>query len=302
MSRSSDDPPTDPWVSYEDYGPSNWGRWGDRDERGTLNLIGPEQIATAARLIRKGIVVPLGADLGPSGPVAPMRDRTWHTVKYRLNPLFGVVEDVITMNSHASTHIDALSHAILRNKLYNGFEVNEHVASQGITRNAITNVGAIVGRGVLLDVARHRGIDHLEMGETLYPADLNDCARASGITLNRGDVCLVRTGWYRIFESDRASFDAGWPGLSHRCAEWFHEHELVGLGADNCAVDVIPGEPDVRPYGLHPRIINQQGGYLIEYLDLEELARHETYEFLFIAAPLRISGAAGSPVNPVAIL
>lgn len=278
------------------------GRWGPDDERGTLNLIGAEQIIAAARLVRQGVVVPLGAPVGPDGPVAPMRDRTWHTVKYRLNPLFGVAEDVITMNSHASTHVDALSHAILRDRMYNGYPVHEHVASEAITRNAITNVGAIIGRGVLLDMARHRGVDHLEIGEVITPAHLDDCARACGVTLRRGDICLVRTGWYRIFRSDRERFDEGEPGLSYHCAEWFHERELVALGSDNCAVDVLPGEPGVRPYGLHPRIINQQGGYLIEYLDLEALAQHGVHEFLFVAAPLLIAGAAGSPVNPVAIL
>jgi kynurenine formamidase len=140
------------------------------------------------------------------------------------------------------------------------------------------------------------------MGHVITPDDLDDCARAEAVTLSRGDICLVRTGWYRIFESDRARFDEGEPGLSYHCAEWFHRLELVAIGSDNCAVDVLPGEPGVRPYGLHPRIINQQGGYLIEYLDLEELARRAVHEFLFVAAPLQITGAAGSPVNPVAIL
>lgn len=286
----------------EDYGPCNWGRWGPDDERGTLNFIGPAEIAAAARLVRRGVAIPLGAAVGPEGPVATVRDRTWHTVKFRMNPLFGVIEDVITTNSHASTHIDALSHAVHRSKMYNGYDALEHVTSQEVTRNAVTNVGAIVGRGVLLDVARQSGVDYLEMGHVIAPDDLDECARLQGVVLTRGDICLVRTGWYRIFESDRARFDEGEPGLSYHCAEWFHGHELVAIGSDNCAVDVLPGEPAVRAYGLHPRIINQQGGYLIEYLDLEELSRSGVHEFLFVASPLQITGAAGSPINPVAIL
>lgn len=286
----------------EDYGPSNWGRWGAEDQRGTLNLISPEGIVAAARLVRRGLVVPLGAPLGPEGPIAPMRDRTWHTVRYRLGPLTGVAEDVLSINSHAGTHIDALSHALMNGRMYNGFAISDHVASAGITRNAITNVRAIVARGVLLDMAAVRGVDHLELGEVVTPEDLDDCARQEGVQLGAGDVVLVRTGWYRIFETNRALFDEGEPGLSYRAAEWFHRLGLVALGADNCAVDVLPGEPGVRPYGLHPRIINQQGGYLIEYLDLEELSAQRTYEFLFVACPLLITGAAGSPLNPVAIL
>jgi kynurenine formamidase len=296
MSSAPEPPPS------EDYGPSNWGRWGPDDERGTLNLIRPDHILAAARLVRRGVVVTLGAPLGPDGPIAPTRDRTWHTVKHRHGPLTGVAEDVLTVNSHAGTHIDALSHALMGRRMYNGFDVDEHVVSAGITRNAITAVGAIVARGVLLDLAAHRGVDHLELGEVITPADLDECARHHGVEVGQGDVCLVRTGWYRIFQTDRARFDDGEPGLSYRCAEWFHRLRLVAVGADTCAVDVLPGEPGVRPYGLHPRIINQQGGYLIEYLDLEALSAERTYEFLFVASPLKITGAAGSPINPVAIL
>lgn len=286
----------------EDYGPSNWGRWGPEDQRGTLNLIEPQHVLAAARLIRRGVVVPLGAPLGPAGPIAPQRDRTWHTVRYRHGPLTGVAEDVLTLSSHAGTHIDALSHALMNRRMYNGFSIDEHIASVGIARNAITNVPAMVARGVLLDMAEFRGKDHLEIGEVIGPDDLDDCALHHGVSVGAGDVVLVRTGWYRIFESDRKLFDEGEPGLSYRAAKWFHDKGLVALGSDNCAVDVLPGEPGVRPYGLHPRVINQQGGYLIEYLDLEELAAQRVYEFLFVASPLKITGAAGSPVNPVAIL
>jgi kynurenine formamidase len=286
----------------EDYGPSNWGRWGAEDERGTLNLVTPERILAAVRLVRRGVVVTLGAPLSREGPVAPQRDRTWHVVKHRHGPVFGVAEDAVVMSSHAGTHLDALSHALLHRKMYNGFSIDEHVTSAGITRNAITAVGAIAGRGVLLDMAAFRGVDHMEMGEVITPDDLDACARHEGVRLEEGDIVLVRTGWYRIFEKDRARFDEGEPGLSYHCAEWFHERGLVAIGADQCAVDVLPGEPGVHPYGLHPRVINQQGGYLIEYLDLEELSNLGVYEFLFVASPLKITGAAGSPINPVAIL
>jgi kynurenine formamidase len=286
----------------EDLGSSNWGRWGAEDERGTLNLITPDMIVAAARLVREGVVVGLGAIAGPDGPIAPIRDRTWHTVRYWVSPIAGVVEDVLTINSHAGTHIDALSHALHEGRMYNGFSASDHVASSGVTRNAVTSIGAIVARGVLLDVAAFRGVEHLEIGTVIFPDELDACAAAAGVSIGTGDVCLVRTGWYRMLERDRALFDSGEPGLSYLAAEWFHERGLVAIGADNGAVDVLPGEDGVRPYGLHPRIINQQGGYLIEYLDLEELAARRAREFLFVAAPLRIAGAAGSPLNPVAIL
>jgi len=117
--------------------------------------------------------------------------------------------------------------------------------------------------------------------------------RGDGLFEHLAGVCQL---------AERPLFDSGEPGVSHLAAEWFHERGLVAIGADNCAVDVLPGEDGVRAYGLHPRIINQQGGYLIEYLDLEELSRLRATEFLFVASPLMITGAAGSPLNPVAIL
>lgn len=285
----------------EDMGPTNHGRWGPDDQRGTLNLLTPAMIVAGAQLVRQGRVISLGVPIGPGGPVFPGRDRTWHYLRYKPGPFTGYADDLITMNSHSGTHLDALGHNFLDGRMYNGFTVQEHVSSWGVTRNAITNVGAIVGRGILLDIARFRGVEHLEAGDAIRPAELDACARQQGITPRSGDICLVRSGWYRVFERDRARFDAGEPGLSVQVAAWFHDHQLVALGMDNGAIDVLPAEPGVRPFGLHPRVIFQQGGYLIEYLDLEELADARVNEFLFVAAPLKIVDGAGSPINPLAI-
>jgi kynurenine formamidase len=214
----------------------------------------------------------------------------------------GYADDLLALNTHSSTHLDALSHNFLNGMLYNGVAVADAVSSAGVTHHAVSNVGAIVTRGILLDVAALRGVDWLDAGQAIGRDELDACAAAQGVTPRAGDVCLVRTGWMRLFERDRARFDAGEPGLALDVAGWVHEHGLVALGADNGAVDVLPAEPGVRPFGLHPRIINQQGGYLLEYLDLEELAGIGVPEFLFVAAPLRVAGGAGSPLNPVAIL
>lgn len=286
----------------EDYGPSNWGRWGADDQRGTLNLITPEVVLAATACARTGRVVPLGAMVGRDAPVFPGRDATVHIVRYTDGRPTGYADDLLVVNTHSSTHLDALSHNFLDGMMYNGVPVGEAVSSTGVTRNSVSNVGAIVTRGILLDVAAHRGVDSLDMGEAIGRHELDACAAAQRVTPRPGDVCLVRTGWMRLFASDRARFDSGEPGLSNDVSGWFHEHGLVALGADNGAVDVLPGEPGVRPFGLHPRIINRQGGYLMEYLDLEELATTGTHEFLFVAAPLRVAGGSGSPVNPVAIL
>jgi kynurenine formamidase len=286
----------------EDYGPSNWGRWGEDDERGTLNFITPAVTIEALSLARTGTVVSLGTEVGPTAPTFPGRAQTVHVVRYFDGRPTGYADDLLILNTHSGTHLDALSHNFLDGLMYNGLAVNETISSFGATRNAVSNVGGIVTRAILLDVARFRGVNSLNAGDAIGAEELDACANAAGVQPRPGDICLVRTGWMRYFKDDRARFDSGEPGLSVDVAPWFHRNELVALGADNGAIDVLPGEPGVRAFGLHPRIIRQQGGYLIEYLDLEELATYGRYEFLFVAAPLKVTAGCGSPLNPLAVL
>lgn len=286
----------------EDYGPSNWGRWGADDQCGTTNLITPEVTLAALSLPRTGEVLTLGVEVGPESPVFPNRDRTVHIVRYLDGRPTGYADDLLVLNTHSGTHLDGLSHNFLDGTMYNGASVAESVSSFGVTRNSIENVGGMITRGVLLDIARHRGVPSMEVGEVIHADELDECAARQGVALRSGDVVLVRTGWIQWLRTDRARFDSGEPGLSVDVAGWFHTHEVVALGCDTGAVDVLPGEEGVRPFGLHPRIIHEQGGYLIEYLDLTELASRERYEFLLMIAPLRISGGCGSPINPLVVL
>jgi kynurenine formamidase len=165
----------------------------------------------------------------------------------------------------------------------------------------VHNVRSLVARGLLLDVAGHRGVEHLASGEVVPAAELDAVARAQGVEPRAGDVVLVRTGWIRLMASDRARFDRfEEPGPGRDAVEWFRRHDLVGLGADNAAVEVLPPEDGVL-MALHLGVIRDLGGYLIEFLDLEELAADRAYEFLFVLAPLRLVRGIGSPVNPLAI-
>lgn len=286
----------------EDYGPNNWGRWGEDDQRGTANLITGDVTRAALTLPRTGEVLTLGTEVGPGSPVFPNRDRTVHIVRYMDGRPTGYADDQLILNTHSSTHLDALSHNFLNGTMYNGGTVAETVSSFGVTRNSVEHVGGLVTRGVLLDIAGHRGVDSMEAGEVIHATELDVCSEAQGVEFRSGDIVLVRTGWMRWLTVDRARFDSGEPGMSVDVAPWFHEHGIVALGADTGAVDVLPAEPDVRPYGLHPRIIHEQGGYLIEYLHLDELATRRRYEFLLVIAPLRVTGGCGSPINPVVVL
>jgi kynurenine formamidase len=282
--------------------PSNWGRWGADDQRGTLNLLGPDEVVRAAAVVKRGKVYSLGLDLSPEAPRTPTRNALWHraTKTERPGPAMSAADDLILMHTHTATHLDALCHIWLDGQLYNGFPSAE-VGYDGARRNGVHNVQSLVARGVLLDVAGHRGVDHLEPGELIGAAELDAVARAQGVEVRAGDVVLIRTGWIRVMATDRARFDRfEEPGPGRDAVAWFHEHGLVGLGADNAAVEVLPPEDGVQ-MALHVGIIRDLGGYLIEYLNLEELAADRAYEFLFALAPLRLVGGIGSPVNPLAI-
>ncbi len=280
----------------------NWGRWGQDDQQGTLNLITPEEIKTAADLVKKGKVYSLSMPLDVDGPQFPMRHKTWKTTSLlNVGEGIGFSDDVVIMHSHSGTHMDSLCHVWSDYQLYNGFDARKHVTSFGSTRNSIENVPAIVGHGILLDIAGWKGVRHLSLGETISASDLDRCAASQNTTVAAGDIVLVNTGWMNIFAQNRTLFDSGEPGLDMSCIEWLHRHDISAIGADNHGVEVITTMP---PSGLpfHFAAIRDLGLYLIENLKLQPLADDKQYEFLFVAAPLPLTSAVGSPINPLAIV
>ena len=288
----------------EDVGaPSNWGRWGAQDERGTLNLLTPELVRAAAGLVRTGTVYSLAAPLSPDGPNLPTRRQTWHVVTRRYRPARRAtfVDDVVMMHTHGTTHVDALCHCYVGDALYNGHPADA-IEPDGARRCGIDRAGPLVGRGVLLDVAGRRGVPHLGDGEAIEPAELDACAAAQGTPLRPGDIVLVRTGWWQLFgqgPQTRRRFYASEPGPDGACGHWFRQRDLVALGADNPGVEAVRDWADPLP--LHRDVLWGCGGYLLEFLDLEALAAARAYEFLFVATPLRLDGGIGSPIVPLAI-
>lgn len=280
---------------------SNWGRWGAEDERATLNLITPEIIQRAARLCKTGKVYSLAAPLETRGPQWPTRHKLWKATQFRNDPTgTGGCGDALMMPSHSGTHMDALCHMWYGNRLYNGFDAAEHVTSYGVTRDSIDKVGCIVGRGVLLDIAAWKRVDHLNLGEAIGAADLAECASAQQIAIQPADILLVRTGWLRVFSSDRELFDRGEPGLDESTLPWLKDHDIVAVGADNHGIEVMH---DIPPSDLpfHLVALRDLGIYLLEAVNLEELSADKVYDFMLVIAPLRLVGGVGSPINPIAI-
>ena len=283
---------------------SNWGRWGVDDERGTLNMLTPEHVGQVMRTPSRGKVYSLGAPVGRDGPIIGLRNTTHHYMSAINNDPSpggrGSADDVLVTHSHASTHIDGHGHLWYDNQLYNGHPASV-VTPDGAIRCGVQNVDWIVTRGVLLDIAALMGVSRLENDYAVTGDDLDAAARARGIDIRQGDVVLFRTGWYTRYLDGTAEPRADSPGLSASAAEWIRSHDLCAIGADNAAVEVWPLETPGWAT-IHRLMLRDLGGYIIEFLNLEDLARDESAEFLFVAAPLRITGGVGSPINPLAIV
>ena len=295
---------------------SNWGRWGDDDERGAANFASPEALLAALTIVHRGIVVPLSDEIRRDRvPVAPARTPATHLMSldggdfaagYRIHDSsHGVADDYLFMACQGTTHVDALGHLWYDEHLYNGFPATT-VRSYGATRLGIENLGHLITRGVFLDVASHLGVAHLADTHTILPEELISCAAAAGVTVRTGDVVVIRTGWRTVFNSDPHRYAAAAPGIGIEAARWLAGQQVAAVGSDNMAVEVQTAHDrfengSVAPE-CHKLLIRDCGTYLIELLNLEDLATHGVAEFLFVAAPLKILGGSGSPLNPLAIL
>jgi kynurenine formamidase len=293
---------------------SNWGRWGAEDERGTLNLITPDKLVAAAALVRKGAVFDLGIPFDDQGPqpgggrINPVHlmSQTGDTQVFPGG--FRYADDYIFMPLQGASQWDALAHVYYDDQLYNGYPASD-VTVVGAFHDTIDRIAkGVAGRGVLLDIARQRGVDWLPAGEVITPDDLEAAIAAQGgVEVGSGDILLFRTGWRRFFLEQKSAqeFMAGEPGLGQACCEWLHEREVAAVCSDNWAIEVLPGEvPDVI-LNVHMVLIRDMGMTLGEILDFEELAADcaadGVWEFFFCAPPLKVTRGVGSPINPLAM-
>ena len=291
----------------------NWGRWGDDDERGTLNLITPDRLVAAAQLVKKGQVFDLGIPFDVAGPqpgggrINPVHlmSQTGDTQVFPGG--FRYADDYIFMPLQGASQWDSLAHVYYDEHLYNGFPAGG-VTVVGAEHCSIDKIGKdVIGRGVLLDLARVKGKDWLELGYPITPADLEEAEGAHGVRVGAGDILLFRTGWRRFFLEKKSATDfmSGEPGLGQDCCEWLHDREVAVVCSDNWAIEVLPGEVADVVFNVHMVLIRDMGMTLGEILDFEELAADcavdGVYEFLFCAPPLKVSNGVGSPINPLAI-
>ncbi len=291
---------------------SNWGRWGEDDELGTVNLIGPEAVRRGTEAVRSGEVISLALPLLGEYPQARGSSRP-NARHFMIGLGETWSDDAIEIAVHGSTHWDALSHIFDGGRMYNDRVATEHVGEGGATCNAITAVaGRLLSRAVLADVARYLGVEALGDTYSVTPADLEGCLEAQGCELEPGDVLLVRTGhlgriraagaWDLFTDcNDRNPLS---PGLGLDCLPWIHERGIAAVAADNWAVEAIDST-EMVDLPLHTVGIVHMGLTLGEIFDLDRLAAASAldgrYTMLLSAAPLPIAGGVGGPVHPVAV-
>lgn len=305
---------------------TNWGRWGDDDQRGTLNHVTQADVVAAARLVRAGRSISLALPFDEDGPqrgsfnrfnpihlmtrdgadvIAKSAVRDFYSGNDRH---FRGTDDMVIMPLQCGTQWDALSHVVFEDKIFNGYSADQ-VSSKGALKNDVRNgADSMVGRGVLLDIPRSQGLRWLEPGTAIGAAELGRAEEHAGVTIGRGDFVFVRTG---VMAQVRDAKDWGAyaggpaPGLGLASIDWIAEREIAAVATDTWGMEVLPNEtPDVfQP--LHIVFIAHMGLWIGEIYDLEALAddcaRDGVYEFLFCGPPLPFTRAVGSPVNPMAI-
>lgn len=295
---------------------NNWGRWGPDDERGTLNFITDELVARASSSIRSGRRFSLALPLSEQGPMmgnVPGRpsnpSRTMLSLHLAMSKDPDAVrfsDDQVSMPLQAATHWDSLAHVSYMGKIYNGFAEGS-VDSNGAARCGIDKVGAMVSRGVLLDVARALDVERLEAGYAITPSDLDAAVSRARVKVRAGDVVLVRTGFMQHFLSgDRATYGAGnMPGLGTECPLWFHERDVAAVATDTLAFEVWPLERKDVLFPVHLLDLVEMGMQQGQNFNMEELsaacAEDGVYEFFLSATPEPFVRGLGGPVAPVAI-
>jgi len=303
----------------------NWGKWGPKDEIGTLNFTQPEDIVAAARLVKKGKVISLALNFDNAGPQGA---KSKYPAMGRINPVHtmlrtgtdaysGVLDhrgiraadDMVVMPLQCGTQWDGLGHVFYENYMWNGYDCRE-VTSNGAQKCGIEKTKSkMVGRGVFLDVARALGKKWLDDGYAITCADLDKTAQMQGVKLKRGDFVVVRTGQMEA-KLEAGSWDGypggDAPGFGFETLEWIQRTQLAALASDTWGCEVRPNETEPginQPW--HWITIPMMGMTMGEIFYVKELAEDcaadKTYEFLFVAPAIPITGAVGSPTNPLAI-
>lgn len=292
--------------------------WGPEDEIGTLNMMDQNSRYDILTRVKSGKVYDLSVDYFVGMPSfhslgdPPYQYWLTHTpngtivdnpngLGEDMNRKVTYTGDAISMYTHIGTHIDALNHFGLDGKIWNGFTPEKHLGDKGWKKTGAEKIPPIIARGILIDIPAYKNGTALTENYRITVSDLVGALQKQKVELQQGDVVLIRTG-QSAFYNDAVKYLDNYPGISLDAVKWLvEEKKIMLLGADNLSLEAFPSERDDNWVPVHTYLLAEQGMMFIEQMYLEELSGNKEYEFLFIAASLKLKGASGSPMRPLAI-
>ena len=291
------------------------GRWGPTDQLGAANEITAGVVRGAVDLVREGRIYDLSQPLSATSPRLPVvqspyslclwsnpyAGRSWYREEEGATNGVAFADERVTLDLHTGTHIDALAHAWIDDRTYNGLDLGAVIGSWGLKKLGIENVPPLLARGVLADVPSYRGRD-LDPGEAITAEDLEGTLESQGSDVRPGDIVLVRTGWSRYYGTDNATYVGDCPGIGLGAARWLTQQRVTAVGADTMGLEVYPGEAPGVLYPVHQYLLARSGTYIIEQAMLEEIAGVGIHEFLCVCAAPKFAGATAAPVRLTAVV
>jgi kynurenine formamidase len=283
-------------------------KWGPNDEIGAANLLTPQLAADAAKLVKTGKTYALGFETNAG--TAAYAPRSWSLIVVQPGQAGGVSlggtkttynDDIYMGWVGIGSQLDGLGHIGIDNVYYNCLKNSEFVQANGLKKLGIEKVPPFVTRGIVLDMTAYFGMPVVKEGTAFNRKEIDEQAKRQGIEIRKGDVVLFHTGWQEIEGKDNKRFLAGEPGLGKEGALYLASKEVIAIGADQWALEVIPFEKDVGVFEIHQILLPRNGIYILENMNTGPLVKDKAWEFMFVLGASRITGGVQALINPVAI-
>lgn len=283
-------------------------RYGADDTLGAINQMSPAKVVEAAKLVKTGKTYPLGIVTGRDTPAYP--PRSYSMTVLQLSDGTGATlgenkatgnDDLMNIWMGIGSQIDGLGHMGIEHTYYNGNHASDFVRTTGLTKLGVENLPPIVTRGVLIDMAKHFDTAMMLEGQAFNSDEIKAAAKAQGVTISGGDVVLFHTGWINLIGVDNERFGRAQPGIGVDGAEYLAGLDVVAVGADTWALEVLPSEDPKQAFPVHPTLLAKNGVYILENMDTRQLAADGVTEFLFVLGQPRFEGSVQAVINPVAI-
>ena len=287
-------------------------KWGKGDEIGAANYVNPQQVKAAASLVKKGESHPLGIEIYPGMPAFPPRYTQLQIVQpgqqwdNDLAKAFGwpIVynDDVLQMWLGTGPQIDGLGHLGEAGMFYNCNKGQDFSDLKGLTKLGIAKIPPLVGRGVLVDMAKYFGVKTMQAGQVIGSADIKAAAKAQGVIFKQGDVILFHTGWTDgMLASNPKGWVSGEPGLNNEASVYLASMNPMAIGADTWGLEAVPPAKGDKVFYGHVTLLKEHGIYILETMNTGRLAKEGVHEFMFVLGAARLKGAVQMIINPVAM-